>query len=278
MKSNVLKMSVTSLLSMILLFSSCSKEDDTSTDLDTSSDLTAEQSKQSAEADKTADAVFNLIDMAYAEQEEDANRNASLFTDCVTITITSENNNIFVALDFGLGCELNNGAIVSGIVDLTYGPIVAGTRTITYQFDDFIYNNKGIAGGGTIFRERNNANGNPQSTVNKVIEVSFPSGVVADVNGTRVAEWIEGVGTGTWTDNVFLVTGDRDIDFSSGFSHYAIVTEALRREAICPHFVSGIIEITRNNGEGTLNFGDGSCDNQAILTVNGQEITIILGD
>lgn len=277
MKTNRLKLGMLAIFAVSLLFTSCSKDEETTVTDDTTVELTAEQSKQNAEAEHTTDAVFQLIEMAYAEKEENEGRNASFFTDCVTITISTENGVTFVTLDFGLGCQLNNGAIVSGIINLTYGPVVAGTRTITYIFEDFTYNNKDVAGGGTIYRERNNANGNPQSTVNKALQITFPNGLVAAVNGTRVAEWIEGVGSGSWMDNVYLITGDRNIDFSSGFTHDALVTEALRKEATCPHFVSGVIEITRNNGSGSLDFGDGTCDNIAVLTLaNGTEITIYL--
>ena len=276
MKTIFVKMGILSCLSMMLLVTSCSKEDDSTVTEEQTAALTAEQSKQSAVADKSADAVFNIMEMAYAEIEEDDGRSASVFSDCVTITISSEGGVTFVTLDFGFGCELNNGALVSGIINLTYGPVVAATRNITYVFENFSYNSKEIAGGGTIYRERNNANGNPQSTVNKALEITFPNGVVANLNGTRVAEWIEGAGSGTWTDNVFLITGDRQITFSSGFTHDALVTEALRREATCPHFVSGVLELTRNNGSGTLDFGDGTCDNIAVLTVGNQEIIIVL--
>ena len=41
--------------------------------------------------------------------------------------------------------------------------------------------------------------------------------------------------------------------------------------------MSGVVEITRNLGTGSLDFGDGTCDNIAVLTTgNGQEIIIIL--
>lgn len=276
MKSNFVKAGTLAIIGILLLFTSCSKDDTDQVTDEPTAELTAEQSKRNAEADQATDAVFNLIEMAYAENEENEGRNASLFSDCVTITISSENGVTFVTLDFGFGCQLHNGAVVSGKIHLTYGPVVAGTVTITYVFEDFTYNNKGIEGGGSIYRERNNANGNPQSTANKAIEISFPNGLVANVVGTRVAEWIEGVGSGTWMDNVFLITGDREIEFSSGFTHYAIVTEALRREATCQYFVSGVIEITRNNNTGSLDFGDGTCDNIAILTVNGVEHIIYL--
>jgi len=277
MKTKCVKLGMLACLGLMVLFTSCSKDEEVTTTNDDTAQLTAEQSKQNAEADQATDEVFSLIEMAYAENEENDGRSASLFSDCVTITITSENGVTFISLDFGFGCELHNGAVVSGILNLSYGPVIAGTRTITYTFDNFTYNNKGVAGGGTIYRERNNANGNPQSTANKAIQISFPSGLVAQVTGTRVAEWVEGVGSGTWMDNVFLITGDRDIDFNTGFTHSALITQALRREATCPHFVSGVIEITRNLGTGTLDFGDGTCDNIAVLTTgNGQEIIIIL--
>jgi len=270
MKSNFVKMGMLACIGAMVLFTSCSNDDDTQvTNENETAELTAEQSKLNAEADIATDEVFNLIEIAYSESEEGAGRNVSLFSDCVIITISTQSGVTFVTLDFGFGCQLHNGAIVSGILNLTYGPVIAGTRTITFLFDNFTYNNKGIAGGGTVYRQRNNANGNPQSTVNKDLEITFVNGVIADVTGTRVAEWIEGAGSGTWTDNVFLITGDRDIDFSSGFSHYAIVTEALRREATCAYFVSGTVAITRNNHSGTLDFGEGDCDNIATLTVNG---------
>lgn len=275
MKSIVIKTRMLTFLTVFFLFTSCS-EDENNTELETSEDLTAMQTKQAADTDEVSTGAFNIIETAYVEIEEQGGRMTSLFPDCVTITITSENGFTFITLDFGLGCELNNGNIVSGKIHISYGPIQNGTRTINYSFEDFIFNDKGIEGGGTIFREHSNAIGNPQSTFHKNIVVTFPEGLVATVDGTRDREWVEGVGSGTWMDNVYLVTGNWTIEFSTGHSRSALVTEALRREATCHYFVSGLLEITRNETTGVLNYGDGTCDNIAILTVNGKEYIIIL--
>jgi len=275
MKSIVIKTRMLTFLTVFFLFTSCS-EDENNTELETNEDLTAMQTKQAADTDEVSTGAFNIIETAYVEIEEQGGRMTSLFPDCVTITITSENGFTFITLDFGLGCELNNGNIVSGKIHISYGPIQNGTRTINYSFEDFIFNDKGIEGGGTIFREHSNAIGNPQSTFHKNIVVTFPEGLVATVDGTRVREWVEGVGSGTWMDNVYLVTGNWTIEFSTGHSRSALVTEALRREATCHYFVSGLLEITRNETTGVLNYGDGTCDNIAILTVNGKEYIIIL--
>ncbi len=275
MKSIVIKTRMLTFLTVFFLFTSCS-EDENNAEIETSEDLTAMQTKQAADTDEVSTGAFNIIETAYVEIEEQGGRMTSLFPDCVTITITSENGFTFITLDFGLGCELNNGNIVSGKIHISYGPIQNGTRTINYSFEDFIFNDKGIEGGGTIFREHSNAIGNPQSTFHKNIVVTFPGGLVATVDGTRVREWVEGVGSGTWMDNVYLVTGNWTIEFSTGHSRSALVTEALRREATCHYFVSGLLEITRNETTGVLNYGDGTCDNIAILTVNGKEYIIIL--
>jgi len=275
MKASVFKTGILTVFIFSFLLTSCSK-DDTSTENDTSIDLNLEQSKQAAESDEVATGAFDIIETAYIEQEENEGRATSLFSDCVTITISSENEVTFVTMDFGLGCELNNGNIVSGMIHLTYGPVQNGTVNITYNFEDFTFNNHGIEGGGTIFRERYNASGNPQSTFHKNIVITLTNGVTVDIDGTRVREWVEGVGSGTWMDNVFMVTGNWSHEASTGFSRTAIVTNALRREAICPFFVSGTMDVTRNDHAGILDFGDGTCDNIAVLTVNGVEYIIIL--
>ena len=278
MKKNLFKPGILSLLMFTFLLASCSKDeavDEAATG--TTTDLVfVEESTQVSQADAASDGVIHMLETAYTEIEEESGRSLSLFPNCVTITISTENGVTFVTLDFGFGCQLQNGAIVSGKVNITYGPVQNATRTITYTLENFTWNNKDVAGGATIFRERNNAAGNPQSTVHADLQISFPGGLVIQKDGTRVREWIEGFGSGSWQDNVWLVTGNREVVSNTGFSHTGVVTEALRREATCPHFVSGIVDITRNGNQGALNFGDGTCDNIAILTVNGVDYTIIL--
>ena len=107
---------------------------------------------------------------------------------------------------FGDGCELANGAFVTGSIDLEYGPLVAGQRNITYNYVDYTYNGNSVTGGGTILRKVANGNGNPESTVNESIEVSFPdTPVTATRTGQRIAEWVDGVGSGIWADNVYFI-------------------------------------------------------------------------
>ena len=253
----------------------CSSEDDR-TNEDTEAMLTSEQALLNAQAQIITDQAFNLIELAYSGKEEGTSRSGIIFSSCAVITEEYDGTNTQITLDFGDGCRLNNGHVVSGIIFLDYGPITDGTRTINYQFQSFTHNDNGVAGGGTILRVHNNSNGNPQSTGTKNLVVTFPSGITADVNATRLAEWIEGFASGTWQDHVFLMGGNRDIDFSNGQIHQVEVLDALQPEASWDHFVSGNMEVTRKLGSGIIDFGAGDCDNLATLTIGDQEFTIIL--
>lgn len=267
-----------SFAALVLVLFSCTtdSEDETNELLNAP---TAAELLLAAQVDNTEGQSFGIIENAYVEGVEDTrSMTNSFFPDCSIITISPNGDGSgSIVVDFGDSCALNNGAMVSGQVSLTYSIILNESRTITYIYENFTYNGNSVTGGGTVLRQLDNGNGNPQSTVTSSIEVYFP---LQDITATRTVnstrEWIEGVGSGTWTDNVVLVTGNWSTNFSSGLARSGEVTEALRREAICPHFVSGVLAITQNNFNGTLDFGDGTCDNIAVITINGQEFTIEL--
>ena len=271
-------MKMFSLVAVVFLAFACSDDENEATAIDTSP--TTAQLILAAQVDTTEDASFSVVENAYIENIE-VTRSAvlnSFFAECAAITVTPNGDGSgSVLVDFGEGCTLNNGALVSGQVLLDYEIEQSESRTITYVYDNFTYNGNEVSGGGTINRVFENGNGNPQSEVTAFITVYFPTqDVTATRDANRTREWIEGLGSGTWTDNVFSVTGNWNTTFSSGFTRSGEVIEALRREATCPHFVSGTLAISQNNVAGVLNYGEGTCDNIAVITIGGQDFTIQL--
>ncbi len=267
-----------SLVAIVFITFACSDNEDEVVTVEvtpTTAELTI-----AAQVDATEDASFAVVENIYIENIDETRSNIlnSFFTDCATITVIPNGDGSgSVLVDFGDSCELANGAIVSGQVALNYNVVQNESRTVTYVYDNFTYNTNEVSGGGTIQRVFENANGNPQSEVTASIAVYFPEhDVTAMREANRVREWIEGVGSGTWTDNVFNVTGNWNTAFSNGFARSGEVMDVLRREATCPHFVSGTLAITRNNVAGILNYGDGVCDNVAVITIGNQEFTIQL--
>lgn len=263
------------LCSMFLFFFTSCEDNGTS---DTETNYSEVDNTRAAKADNAIEGTLNIMEQAFEENEGLSRSNSSsLFPDCTIITIILNGNTGIIILDFGDSCQLNNGNIVSGKIILEFGAFIGGTRTINYTFENYYYNNNGVEGGGEIFREIANLNGNPQSTVNETILVSFPNTeVTATRVGLRVAEWVEGVRSGTWQDNVYNITGNWNTTFTNGFHRSGNVTEKLVRKLSCAYIVSGVIELEQEGFIGELDFGDGTCDNVAILTINGQEILIYL--
>ncbi len=265
------------LLTVMVLFTSCNREDDTTTDDETQVDFSAENSTTTARTDVVVEGTFNIIENAYAEEAEGRSVENSLFTNCATIVLETDGNGGTITVDFGEGCTLNNGALVAGIIFIEFTAIVEGERNLTYTFEDYSYNGNGVTGGGTILREIANADGNPQSTLNESIVVSFPdTEVTATRNGLRIAEWVEGVASGTWEDNVYHIEGNWTTTLSNGFERTGEVTETLVRELDCPFLVSGELSVSQQSLTGALNFGSGECDNIAVFIFNGVEYPIIL--
>jgi hypothetical protein len=260
----------------IFLFSSCIKDENDQTE---EVDFSSDDSARAAKTDNISEATFNIMEQAFVENETEGRgtMQLSLFPECTVITVGTQGNRITILLDFGDSCTLNNGDVVSGSILLEYGPLVEGTYTIDYTFQDFVINGNGVSGGGEILYEIANQNGNPQSTVNENITVSFPNTTVTGTrNGVRVSEWTEGVGSGTWLDNVYHVTGHWETVFTNGFDRNGVVTDPLVYKTACPYLVSGRLEVTQDGVTAAIDFGDGQCDNKAVFIYNGQEYPFIM--
>tara|TARA_R110000850_G_scaffold203228_1_gene329463 strand:- start:72787 stop:73617 length:831 start_codon:yes stop_codon:yes gene_type:complete len=276
MNLSIFKSKFVFLFCFTFLFFSCSEDDTTDETINETPEFSQEDTQRAAQVDQVFEGTLNIMETAYAEEEE--GRANSFFPPCAVLTISQQGENFELIIDFGDGCTLPNGAFVTGTVLLTYGPIQNNTRIIDYVFEEYTYNEHPVSGGGQIERLFENQNGNPQSTVNETITVGFPdSSITATRTGFRVAEWVEGVGSGTWFDNVFHITGNWDTVFSNGFNRAGEVMETLVKKANCAIFVSGSIDITQDGLSATLDYGDGTCDNIVTLIINGVEYTIIIG-
>lgn len=276
MKITPFKFTVVLFLMGSFVFTSCEKDENNPNE---EVNFSSENSVRASKMDNIAEGTFNIMEQAFAENEAEGRGTTvlSLFPSCTEITVGLDGNVVTILLDFGDSCTLNNGNVVSGSILLEYGPLVGGVYTINYTFQDFVFNDNSVSGGGEILYEIANQNGNPQSTINESIQVSFPNNTVTGTrNGVRISEWVEGVGTGTWVDNVYHITGNWQTVFSNGFDRNGEVTEVLVRKLACHYLVSGVLEVSQDGVTAAIDFGDGQCDNQAIFIYNGEEYPFIM--
>jgi phage tail tube protein FII len=271
MKKRIKRMNLVGMLFFAsLLIFSCKKEE--------SPELIVEQEtfdvaelKASDEAELISEEILNIGEDVYTSDEiittSKSNYSSDYLPDCVTITTVVTSTSKEKTIDFGDGCELPNGNILSGIIYLSYlKDMDLATKTLSLDLENFVFNGVAVEGSASVERMRSNSNGNPQADAVASFSAEWPDGSTASFTGNRTREWIEGFGSGFWGDNVFLISGKGTYTGQMGNVFMKETITPLRRELSCRFIVSGVLELSRNDATASLDFGDGSCDAKGILT------------
>jgi hypothetical protein len=173
---------------------------------------------------------------------------------------------------------LENGKKLSGkiIIEISGPKFTEGTiRTINYI--DFVVDSISVEG--TIIETFSGDNlASRKFTVNGDLTFILPDGIVIDRVSQRVHEWLAGIETPLeFEDDVIEITGSVNTTSSDGENYSKVIIEPLLRLGTCRYFVQGIIQFSQN-GEvfGVLDFGNGTCEDHAILTTGGENIVIDL--
>jgi len=274
------KLSLVLLLFGVVLFQNCKKDTE---DTPQQEQVTDDEAKAVIDTDQAGDDIMDMVDVyAFDTTSSTASRSTAhhQLPACVTQTVVRTGGSVNITWEFdAAGCTMPNGNTYRGTVTInrTFDP---ATHSVSgsVAFSNFSVNGVAIAGGFDFVRVRSNAAGHPQSTNNYDFTITFVNGDVAQRSGTRVREWIQGFTTPRMrNDDIFLVTGNSHIVRRNGVVLDAVITTELRREVPCRHFVSGVIEITKNGQTAILDYGNGTCDNEATLTMpNGTVRTITL--
>lgn len=287
------------ILTMIisLMTVSCSKDNGDSDN----STITAEEAGINAKIDVENDDVYNIVDNQYENMDsstlsyKDSNGGESFLSACATITrvpafgtAPTVGQTVTKTIDFGAGCQLNNGNFVSGkiIISFVYNPS-ATTHTINCTFDNFYHNLRKIEGTKTFTRTMSVATPNSPShpiwVMNMNLTITLPDGRIITRVGTRTSEIIEGYNTPTsWTDNVYSVTGNWTTTFPNTVAQTSTITSPIIVKLACiptnSALSKGVITFVRNSHTATLDYGNGDCDNLAVFTINGVSYNIVIGN
>ena len=255
-------------LLLIIQFNACRKEKDL--------ELNFNAATQNALAENTLDDIQAIADQASTGSLTHYRTSSSA---CATITHDTMATPHVLTIDFGdTNCTCVDGKTRRGKIIITYtGAYRDPGHTHTTSFDNYFVNDNQVTGSRNVTNNGLNTDGNLTYTVESNITILLADGGSFTRNANRTREWIEGVTTGTWSDDVYLITGSATGSDSDGRSYTATIITALRREIGCRWFVSGSIEIVPHTlNTRLLDFGDGVCDNQATVTINGNTHSITL--
>jgi len=278
MKSHF-KISLVLLASATLALSSCRKA---------STNYTQDASNQSL-AENTYNDVHNISDqassgtVAYKDAAE-----ASVTSSAVVITDSiSSPGHYIITVDFGTtDVVCADGRTRRGkIIINANGRYWATGTVITTTFDGYYVNDNQVTGTHIVTNAGNNSSGQPtfNVSVNGSIILANNAGTITWVS-TRTRTYIAGYTTpGYLFDDKIQVTGSANGTTANGDVFSATIGTPLLRDFTCPlgsgrwHFVEGTIALNiTGKSPVSIDYGNGSCDNEATATLNGHTYTFIL--
>lgn len=211
----------------------------------------------------------------------------SILSNCAAVTLDTLNHadNDSIAIDFGsANCLCFDGRYRRGKLSVTYS---AGNKywdslcVITVKAisaDSFFTNNHQIIS--TIIATNNghNTNGYLNWGINSTVQIikANAQGTIM-MNSNITSEWVAGDGTSAWSDDVHLYTGNASGTGADGISFTANITNAIIKKVNCLFIIQGNSDVTPTTKPiRHLDFGNGTCDNQASVTIDANTYIINL--
>ena len=264
------------ILFLSLAIYSCSKDDKKST-----ATTDEDQTVVFTAAKVNTDALYDDASMEVLQVNTDAGLSSqpSNVQACASITVSPIDAAVWpktVTIDYGTtGCIGINGYSRKGKIIYTINKkLITTGAVLNVTFDNYTVNGYKLEGTYTI---TNNGSANGLNVGIKLTggKVTYPNGsfYTKETNTT----WIQSAGQSTLSilDDEYDVTGTGTIS-SSGHTLTAASKGNLHRTVVCPNTVSGLLDLTYHDIAGTLDFGTGTCDKVAVLTVAGKQYTVNL--
>jgi len=190
-----------------------------------------------------------------------------------------------VVIDFGTtGCTGHDGRVRKGKITIEkIGKRRLANSSLTITLENYSVDGYKVDGTRKATNNGKNAAGNWTWTISVTNgEITTPDGKTILRSHTRTRELIAGAATlppplSNLLDDVYLITGSGTGTNREGRTFTVTITTPIRREVGCRWPVSGVIEIQPDDLKlRTIDFGDGTCDDEATVTVGKKSRTVHL--
>ena len=266
------------MIALVAIFSlaSCSKDSNSTDTSISSSDVQA-----SRKMDQGSDDVSTVVEDQFTQQfpsesGKSGNAVASLIPACATVTTTVTSTSWTRTVLFNNclfnGNTLNGTIIVSGAL-----PFTPASYVINYQLVNFTHNGNSVNGHKTVTRTMAGSTlltaVHPIHTMDIDMTVTLAAGGTYHRVGTRTRECVAGFGLPISYDNrIYKIWGSMTTTRPDGGTQSNVISVAtpLTIKNSCQYkLVSGIITITRPNHTAVLDYGNGDCDANYTIAIDG---------
>lgn len=257
-------------VSMGLIFTSCKKSEKEELEYDTTS------TEDAGNSESNFDQVFQQVDNAAVSK--------SLGKAGPIVTIDSSTSPIKMTLDYGVATICDDAKIRSGKIFVTWtGRYRDPQSVINITFENFKQENPILAksftidniSSKTITNNGRNASGQLNWTISVNAKITIQTGQNITWISNRSRTWLAGEGTPSWNDDKYEVKGTTSGTNRNGKSYVCNIREGnpLLVDLNCNlrRITKGIIDLTpEGKPTRTIDFGDGTCDADVTVTVNGR--------
>ncbi len=262
---------------VVIAFTSCKK--DSSAAEDSEIETTFELSANEGVAENlTQDANEILNEAAYDNNLQGSGfaagtgqTNSTL--SCATVTVTPASGfpkNIVI--DFGTtGCTSPNGITRRGIINVNITDSLRRPNSVaTMTFNNYYVS--GFKKEGTITWTNTSTPGiKSWSRVCVNGKITAPNGTFWLHDGTQNIVQTAGATTpAILIDDVFSITGNRTVTNAAGRVRVGTIITALQKKTACDNIDQGIYQIQGPNHVAVINYGDGTCDRIATISIDGR--------
>ena len=291
---NRISLAATAVLFAVVLYS-CQKENSLNNSATT---VTEEQatvySDESAQTEASFDDVED-VSMTAAEEEGTVSEGGRAEGDsirlhltfeelrlrighCADITVTPNDSTYpkKITIDFGDGCIGPDGKFRKGAIILYYTkPLRRPGAELTITLRNF-YVNRAHIEGTKIIKNLTEGNVHKFSVVVNDGKVTWPNGRGFKYEKIKVVTQVGGMDTRRIRDDVYSIEGRSKTSYANGTTVVLNTETPLIKPVACNWIVSGVLKIKINNRTLFLDFGNGQCDNKALLKWNDRVVEITL--
>ncbi len=260
-------------LALFVLITSCKKDtNNTDPEVETTFVLSENQAVSEAAADDVNalffEASVNAGLMGWRTNQAFQSNNS---LSCATVSVSPGAFPKTIVIDFGTGCLSPDGFTRKGKINIVLSDSVYNTgSTAVMTFDAYYVQDFKVEG--TITWE-NTSTPNGISWTREISngKVTAPAGNYYWLHvGTKYVSQSAGAATPfNLLDDVYSVTGNHTVTNPSGASRSATVTEALEKKVICHNVSKGKIKLQGPAHFAIIDYGDGTCDRAATISIDG---------
>jgi hypothetical protein len=261
------------------MFYSCSK-DDSPDNATPPEDLTAQELTA---ARIQSDLVFDDVSSEVLQVTLNGTTGAASTTSaaCATVTISPQDLTTWpktITIDYGsTGCTGINGWVRKGKISYTLTKLPRETgAVVNVSFDNYFVNGYKLEGSYSI-TNNGSADANLNITTRLVNgKITYPDGKWYTRTSTINWQQVAGSATASVLDDEFNVTGEAVIKSSANNELITSSKTPLLRKVTCGNFVSGQLNVAYNGIAGVLDFGGGTCDKKATLSLGARNYEVTL--